>query len=85
MSKSVSDKDLEGEFIKYISDVVEYYTPELFKEFDVNKLPSNFQTQLFGIDEVEKYYGYFFADIFKLNFEHYNFKKSDKYDHLISY
>ncbi len=67
MGEYLEGKSLKKEFLKYISDVIEYYTPEITPHA-VGSLPGNWTDWLFGENRTWHSYGMFIASILNLRF-----------------
>lgn len=59
MSSQLEGKRLKKNFIRYLSDVINFYTPNIPPYKDT--LPSNWHDIMFGVDKSHKNYGYFYA------------------------
>ncbi len=68
MADYLNGRRLKDEFVRYIKDVINYYTPEVLP-YAVN-LPSNWDIALFGQNEQWRPYGHFVASLLNMVFEH---------------
>jgi len=64
MDNFLMGKKIRRDFLKYISDVISFYTPQL-KPYQ-GELPGNWYDFIFGDDKLLSYYGYFVANLFNL-------------------
>ncbi|MEJ2070374.1 MAG: hypothetical protein P8X58_08195 [Syntrophobacterales bacterium] len=64
MASQLEGKRLKKNFIKYLSDVINFYTPTIQPYLDT--LPSNWHDIMFGSDNQHKNYGYFYAGLLNL-------------------
>ena len=67
MNEFLEGNKLKIDFIKYIKDVISFYTPEI-QDIDQN-LPGNWEDFLFGRNQDTALYGYFVASLMGLYFQ----------------
>lgn len=66
IQQNLTGSRIKKSFVKYIIDVVNHYTPEFNK---TSELPGNWSDFIFCTSTLEKYYGFFVANLFHLQFE----------------
>ncbi|KPD22453.1 SIR2 family protein [Idiomarina abyssalis] len=66
MNVFLDGNKLNADFIDYIKDVIEYYTPAIG---DIEEFPGNWYDFIFGRNQAVALYGYFVANLMNLNFE----------------
>jgi hypothetical protein len=67
MASQLEGKRLKKNFIKYLSDVVEYYTPQIIPPQE--PLPSNWLSFIFSNERIQNNFGMFYAAIQNLRIE----------------
>ncbi len=67
MNEFLEGNKLNIDFIKYIKDVISFYTPEIIPIGQ--NLPGNWEDFLFGRDQSAELYGYFVANLMGLTFQ----------------
>lgn len=65
MTSQLGGQRLKKDFIEYLSDVVEFYTPKL-KRYENGSLPSNWEDVIFSSDQLQNAFGFFYATVLKL-------------------
>lgn len=70
MNDYLEGNSLKSFFLKYISDVIQYYTPSLepLGNISANKLPVNWYNFIFGKDKLWNLFGYFVGSLQSLVF-----------------
>jgi hypothetical protein len=67
MASQLEGKRLKKNFIKYLSDVIEYYTPQIIPYQE--PLPSNWERVIFSDARIQNNFGIFYAAIQNLRIE----------------
>jgi hypothetical protein len=65
MSSQLVGQKLKKNFIQYLSDVVDYYTPTPIR-YETNLLPSNWEDVIFSADRLQNDFGFFYASTLNL-------------------
>jgi len=63
MQERFGNRRLKKSFIKFISDVIDHYTPEII--FEPKDLPNRWDEHLFS-NQLQRYYGYFVANLLNI-------------------
>ena len=69
MGEYLQGNQLKSDFLKYIADVINYYTPKL-PPHNPGELPGNWYDFLFGTDLLWEAYGRFIGNLCNLGFRH---------------